>query len=272
MRSGPLIGALIAAHLGEFERARELLDNVAMSDDKPGLPEALRARVLVALGDAEEGVAAAQAMIDNDRRLASVEENDHEAIALVEGLHALGEWDRLRAFLPDARRRSASLAILGPVCDRAEGMVASADGDTERAIELLREALAGFERLGVPYEVARTKTLLGTVMPDGDAMLAEAITTAESLLSVQPAASAARATPAKVSPDGNGLTERELEILALIGEGISNQEIADQLYLSLRTVERHVSNIYLKLGLVGRSSRAAAASYAVRSGLGAGDR
>ena len=68
----------------------------------------------------------------------------------------------------------------------------------------------------------------------------------------------------------SGLTAREVEVLGLIGEGISNQDIADRLGLSQRTVERHVSNIYLKLGLEGRSSRAAAASYAVRSGLRVG--
>jgi DNA-binding NarL/FixJ family response regulator len=192
-------------------------------------------------------------------------------VALIEALHALGDWDRLRAFLPEARRRSGSLAILGPVCDRAEGMVAAADGDTDRAIELLRRSLAGFKRLGVPYELARTETLLAGVLPDGDAMLAEAIATAESLLGDRPidAASTLGVAPSP-APDASGLTSRELEILALIGEGISNQQIADRLVLSSRTVERHVSNIYLKLGFEGRSSRAAAASYAVRSSLRVG--
>ncbi len=266
MRSGPLIGALIAGHLGEFERARELLAQVELSDENPGLPEALQARVLVALGDADGGVTAAQRMIDSGR-LASLEENEHESIPLLEGLQALGDWDRLRAFLPDARRRSASLAILVPVCDRAEGMVAAADGDSEHAIELLRRAVAGFERLGVPYEISRTKTLLANVLPDGDAMLAEAIATAESLLGkpIEP-----QPAPTPAASDAAGLSEREQEILALIGEGISNQEIADRLVLSPRTVERHVSNIYVKLGLEGRSSRAAAAAFAVKSSLKAG--
>jgi DNA-binding NarL/FixJ family response regulator len=265
MRSGPLIGALIACHLGDAGRARELLGQVEMTDDEPGLPEALRARVLVALGEAEEGAAAAQRIIDSGR-LASLEENEHEAVALIEALHALRGWDRLRAFLPDARRRSQSLAILGPVCDRAEGTVAAAEGDTERAIELLQRAVAGFERLGVPFEIARTKALLANELPDGDAMLAEATAAAESLLG-RPIEAAPLTTPA---PDGSGLSEREREILALIGEGISNQEIADRLVLSPRTVERHVSNIYIKLGLEGRSSRAAAAAYAVKSSLRVG--
>jgi DNA-binding NarL/FixJ family response regulator len=267
MRSGPLIGALIAAHLGDFERSRDLLGQVELSDDEPGLPEALHARVLVALGEAELGVAAAQRIIDSGR-LASLEENEHEMVPLLEGLQALGDWDRLREVLPDARRRSQSHAILVPVCDRAEGLVEAAGGNTERAIELLRSAVAGFERLGVPYEIARTKALLASVLPDGDAMLAEAIAAMESLLGGPPAGGVPQ--PAR-APEASGLTERELEILNLIGEGISNQEIADRLVLSPRTVERHVSNIYLKLGLEGRSSRAAAASYAVRSSLKVGD-
>ena len=148
-------------------------------------------------------------------------------------------------------------------------MLAAADGDSEHAIELLRRAVAGFERLGVPYEISRTKALLANVLPDGDAMLAEAIATAESLLGkpIEP-----QPAPTPAAPDASGLSEREQEILALIGEGISNQEIADRLVLSPRTVERHVSNIYLKLGLEGRSSRAAAAAYAVKSSLKAGPR
>jgi DNA-binding NarL/FixJ family response regulator len=268
MRSGPLIGAMIAAHLGDFARARELMGQVELTEDEPGLPESLHALVLTALGEADRGAAAAQRIIDSGR-LASLEENEHEAIALVEALHALADVDQLRAFLPDARRRSASLAILGPFCDRAEAMVASAEGDDARAMDLLRQALAGFERLHVPFQVARTKALIAQAMPDGDAMLAEAIATAEPLFGEGRSAGATEPFDAgRHSPAGPPLTERELEILGLIADGIGNQEIADRLGLSPRTVERHVSNIYLKLGLEGRSARAAAASYSVRTALG----
>jgi len=64
------------------------------------------------------------------------------------------------------------------------------------------------------------------------------------------------------------LTDRETEILALIGQGRSNQEIADQLVISERTVRTHVSNILGKLGL---TSRTQAALFAVRAGLADGD-
>jgi DNA-binding NarL/FixJ family response regulator len=269
MRSGPLIGALIAAHLGDAERARDLLGQVALSDEHPGLPEALRARVLIALGEAERGVDAAQRIIDSGR-LASLEENEHEIVPLLEGLQVLGEWERLRDLMPDARRRSLSHAILVPICDRAEGLVEAADGNSQRAIELLQSAFAGFERLGVPFEIARTKALLANVLPDGAAMLAEAIAATESLLAGRPPANSPDVATAQTARGNDSLTAREREILELIGEGISNQEIADRLVLSPRTVERHVSNIYLKLGFEGRSSRAAAASYAVRSGMKSG--
>jgi DNA-binding NarL/FixJ family response regulator len=60
-----------------------------------------------------------------------------------------------------------------------------------------------------------------------------------------------------------GLTAREAEVLWLIAAGKTNQDIARELVLSIRTVERHISTVYEKLGLQGRAARASAASIAV---------
>jgi DNA-binding NarL/FixJ family response regulator len=65
----------------------------------------------------------------------------------------------------------------------------------------------------------------------------------------------------------DNLTEREIDVLRLIAGGKSNQQIASELVLSLRTVERHISNIYQKIGAIGRIARATATVYAHRHGL-----
>ena len=61
------------------------------------------------------------------------------------------------------------------------------------------------------------------------------------------------------------LTKREREVLRLLAEGRSNDEIAHQLVLSVRTVEHHVASIYSKIGASGRTARAAATAYALRT-------
>jgi DNA-binding NarL/FixJ family response regulator len=62
-------------------------------------------------------------------------------------------------------------------------------------------------------------------------------------------------------PGGHGLTPRELQVLRMVAAGETNKAIAAELVLSERTVDRHVSNIFAKLGA---SSRAAATAYAYR--------
>ncbi len=64
--------------------------------------------------------------------------------------------------------------------------------------------------------------------------------------------------PADALPGADQLTRREVDALRLVADGLSNDQIAARLDLSTRTVERHLSNIYLKLGLHGKSARAAA--------------
>jgi DNA-binding NarL/FixJ family response regulator len=61
----------------------------------------------------------------------------------------------------------------------------------------------------------------------------------------------------------SGLTERELDILRLVGQGLSNKQIGKELFISDRTVQAHLSNIFSKLGV---STRTEAVMYAVRRG------
>jgi pimeloyl-ACP methyl ester carboxylesterase len=62
------------------------------------------------------------------------------------------------------------------------------------------------------------------------------------------------------SVDLSDLSERELDVLALVAEGLDNDEIGARLFISVRTVERHLSNVYVKLGVSGKAARAAAAA------------
>jgi pimeloyl-ACP methyl ester carboxylesterase/DNA-binding CsgD family transcriptional regulator len=75
---------------------------------------------------------------------------------------------------------------------------------------------------------------------------------------------AAHGAPAKLLPPPNGLTPRELQVLQLVAAGSTNKEIADALGVAVSTVERHLVNLYTKIGARGRAD---AIAYALRHGL-----
>jgi NarL family two-component system response regulator LiaR len=70
--------------------------------------------------------------------------------------------------------------------------------------------------------------------------------------------------PTSQPPAGEALTEREVQVLGLVAQGLANQEIADRLFIAERTVRKHVSNILGKLHLANRTQ---ATLYALRTGL-----
>jgi DNA-binding CsgD family transcriptional regulator len=162
---------------------------------------------------------------------------------------------------------------------RLEGRARHAtDGDARSPLEA---ALAAFTRLGMPVEAARTRLLLAESLreeaPEVAADEARASLTAfEAVGAAHDADRAARllrelGVPAsRAGPKGlEPLTNREREVLGLLGEGLSNADIADRLYISPRTVEQHVARVLGKLGL---KSRTEAAAEAVRQGVTAGPR
>jgi DNA-binding NarL/FixJ family response regulator len=147
--------------------------------------------------------------------------------------------------------------------------LASSSGDPQLC---LRQALAGFARVRMPIELARTRlTLANALLSERpEVAMAEARAALEAFERLQAArdadaaAAVLRALGARpLAPRaGEGpLTKREGEVLDLLGHGLSNPEISERLYISRKTVEHHVGNILVKLGL---RSRAEAAAYAAR--------
>ena len=157
--------------------------------------------------------------------------------------------------------------------ERALGRVLAAGEDVAGATAHLDRALSAFARLELPLEAGRTRLALAACLGASDresaAHEARAALAAFQRLGAAPDADRAAALlrdlgdrGGRAAPRGaGGLTKRELEVLRLLGEGLSNKQIADRLYLTVKTVEHHVRGVFLKLGV---ASRAAAAAYAAR--------
>lgn len=149
----------------------------------------------------------------------------------------------------------------------AGGLVADASGDHAMARRRFEDAVDLYERNGAPFEASIAhRDLAGALRALGHVARADdEDLVADSILARL--RSPRLPTTAGSSDSSLGLTRREREVLVLIARGLSNQQIAGDLVLSVRTVERHISNIYDKIGAAGHSARAAAASYAARAGL-----
>jgi DNA-binding CsgD family transcriptional regulator len=144
---------------------------------------------------------------------------------------------------------------------RASGAVLLAAGTFEAALIELRRAFNEFNALGVRYEAARTRLLIADAcqaLGDHDAAGMESSSARSEFESLGATATlSAIAVQADSPPDG--LTQRELEVLALLARGKTNRTIASELFISEKTVASHVSHIFTKLGL---ASRSAATAYA----------
>jgi DNA-binding NarL/FixJ family response regulator len=153
---------------------------------------------------------------------------------------------------------------------RAMGEVALADDRASAALAPLRRAAAGWRELAAPYETAATAVLLATACravgdEEGAQFELEAATATFAQLGAAP--DLARARALLVGPSArfsHGLTRREAQVLQLVAEGRTNHMIATELILSERTVQRHVSNIFAKLGV---HSRTHAATFALEHDL-----
>jgi DNA-binding CsgD family transcriptional regulator len=160
--------------------------------------------------------------------------------------------------------------FLHAVSCHALAMVALGGDQPREALAAARRALTIWHELDLPYEGARTRVLvanacraLGDV--DTSSLELQAARYVFEQLGAAPDLERVRALSEESEARGEGpLTTREIEVLQLIASGKTNRAIADKLGISEKTVARHVSNIFTKLGL---SSRAAATAYAFQHDL-----
>jgi DNA-binding NarL/FixJ family response regulator len=190
--------------------------------------------------------------------------------AAVEILLAAGDLDAARGACEDLEALAPKFmsGLLDALVGQARGAVDLATGDARAALVALRRSSQAWQELGVPYEAARVRVLLGLgcrALGDDDSGALELESAREAFRALGAAPDVAR-VDALLGRAGarHGLTPRELEVLRLVAAGETNRAIAATLVLSERTVERHVSNIFVKLGA---SSRTAATAYAYRHDL-----
>lgn len=191
---------------------------------------------------------------------------------------AADELSELREIAARARTRPILAAVRS-----AEGVLAASRGNHDAARRTFEDALDLLAACNAPFDAGRVRLDLAATLDalnrpdqaqreievaienfreigaDGEAARAETMLATLRKASATPPPEPARGPLA-------GLSRRELEVLDLVARGLTNRDIAGRLVLSEHTVNRHVANILRKLGL---NSRAAAASLAGRSGLGA---
>ncbi|MGH9219701.1 MAG: LuxR C-terminal-related transcriptional regulator, partial [Vicinamibacterales bacterium] len=187
--------------------------------------------------------------------------------AAVEILLAAGEVDQARGAADELSgiARALDASLLSGTSAHATGAVLLAQGDSAGAGASLRDAWDIWRDLEMPYEEAQTCLLLAAVCErrgdeDGRRLEVDAARKLFKRLNAE----APLARVAEPSGRAGPLSERELQVLHLLAAGKTNRAIADELFISEKTVARHVSNIFDKLGV---SNRSAATAWAYQRNL-----
>lgn len=273
----PLVGQALA-RLGELRLRQGRLDEaaqlferagsqpiarigqaaLALERDAPEESAAQLERYLAHVGDAEPTM-----------RAGAVELAVRAHAALGDSIAAARARDELRGIA-----RVLGTMALAASSAAADAVVLHLAGDLAAAAGGYEQAAAQYEQAGAPYETARNRLeLAGVLAATGQRAVAqrEARRALEAFRALGAARDASRAearlaqlTARRPSGRHRRLTGRQIEILRLVAQGLSNPEIATRLRLSDHTVKRHVANLLSRLGL---SSRAAAVAYAAKQGL-----
>ena len=246
---------------GKFAEAEEAYRRATRwgRSPQPGL-----AQLRLTQGQVDAAEAALSGALDEAQELTT---RSRLLAAYVEILLAKNDVPAARSAADELSGIAAKLdaPMLHATAAHATGAVLLADGEPRTALATLRSAWGVWRKLEAPYEAARVRVLVGLACRAiGDDDTAEMELDAarwvfQQLGAAPDLARVEELSRAEAARSAGGLTAREIQVLALVAKGETNKAIAAELVLSERTVERHVSNIFNKLGV---SSRAAATAHA----------
>jgi DNA-binding CsgD family transcriptional regulator len=246
---------------GDFARADEAYREANRHGRKPQPGLAL---LRLAQGQTEPAATAIRLAVDEARGL---ETRSRLLPACVEIMLAARDVQAARRAADDLATLADGLdaPVLRAVAAQARGAVLLAEADARAALPVLRQAWTTWQEMEGAYEAARTRVLIGIALRDlGDldaaAMELDAAGWTFRHLGARPDLARVETLGRALAPTAaGGLTPREIQVLRLVAAGRTNRQIAGDLCISERTVERHLSNIFNKLDL---PSRAAATAYA----------
>ena len=248
---------------GHVEEAAIAYDAAAALGDNP---QPGRTLLWLAQGRVEAAVAAMQRLLDE---LSDPVHRSRVLPAAVEVLVAGGDLDGATSVVAEMEEISDRFGSVASSASAAyaRGSVFLARSDPAAALPELRKAWRAWLDLGARYEAAWARTRIGQAfraMGDEDSARAELVVAGRTFdeLGAVPARGDVERLLGGGRPDG--LTAREIEVLRLVAAGRTNPQIAAELFLSEKTVARHLSNIFGKTNV---KSRTAAAAYAFQHQL-----
>ena len=256
---------------GRDEEARELLGHAADSV----LVWLVRAEVALDGGDLAAALGHAERYVRSLGRERTIEAAAAYELLVRIGI-GLGDLERAREARGALQEiaRSVGNDSLQAAERRAAGEIALAEGDGEAAARLFEDAVDLHRRGAAVFELAQARLALARALgaserPAAAADAAEEASTALRELGARRAARDAARLLVRLGGQTDAanpwrLTGRELEVLRLVADGLSNPMVAKRLVISEHTVHRHVANIFAKLGV---STRAAAATFAAEHEL-----
>jgi DNA-binding CsgD family transcriptional regulator len=250
---------------GEFEKAEAayMQANERGRKPQPGL-----SLLRLAQGEIDTAAASVRSVLLDTRTQAA---RARMLAAAVDILLAAGDLENARAAATELSTIASAngASLLNAASAQAAGAVLLAEGDVAGAATLLCQAVEIWRDLGMPYEEAQTCLLMAAVCErrgdqEGRRLEVEAARRLFKRLNAECGLARIGEQPKRPTSAVGSLSEREAQVLRLLASGKTNRAIADELFISDKTVARHVSNIFDKLGV---SSRSAATAWAYQRNL-----